>query len=86
MIREEINERILTVLTCLQFCADQRIFTMGERICINQGRARLMHKRLFELLNKAVPEHRGQNKGVVLIVGLYYTHSPRPKDDNEKQY
>lgn len=74
MIREHINERLSLLYLCLQFCADQkRIFTTGERICINQERAQLMHQKDYpNSIAKAVPKTIEEKiKEVVRLVGVY---------------
>lgn len=44
MNKEQINNRIALLYLSLQFCSEQmKIFTTGERICINQERFQWMH-------------------------------------------
>ncbi len=44
MNRTEINNRIALLYLSLQFCTEQmRMFTVGERICINQERFQWLH-------------------------------------------
>jgi len=37
-------ERLQTLLEVLQFCTRKKAFTAGERICINQERAKLLEQ------------------------------------------
>ncbi|WP_281225914.1 hypothetical protein [Flavobacterium aquiphilum] len=40
----EIIERVKTLYLSLKFCSEQmRVFTVGERICINQERLQWLH-------------------------------------------
>jgi hypothetical protein len=44
MNKIEINNRIALLYLSLQFCAEHmKIFTVGERICINQERFQWLH-------------------------------------------
>ncbi|QLC65759.1 hypothetical protein LPB248_05465 [Flavobacterium sp. LPB0248] len=44
MNNNQIKERISQLYTALQFCSEKiKIFTPGERICINQERFQWMH-------------------------------------------
>lgn len=44
MNNAEINDRIALLYLSLQFCSNQiRIFTVGERICVNQERFQWLH-------------------------------------------
>lgn len=89
MLREEINERLALLYLSLQFCANQkRIFTIGERICINQERAQLMHQKDYSnSIAKAVPKTiEDKIKEVVRLVGVYNYrafHTDPFKDENE---
>ncbi|OUL63718.1 hypothetical protein [Flavobacterium sp. AJR] len=42
--KNQINSRIALLYLSLQFCSEQmKIFTIGERICVNQERFQWMH-------------------------------------------
>ncbi|MCV9928133.1 hypothetical protein OIU83_10740 [Flavobacterium sp. LS1R49] len=44
MNKDQINNRIALLYLSLQFCSEQmKMFTAGERICINQERFQWMH-------------------------------------------
>jgi hypothetical protein len=74
MDRDQINERIALLFLCLQFCTDQmRMFTVGERICINQERAQWMYIKEFPI---AIPRPvsvkiEAKMTDVVRLVGIY---------------
>jgi len=74
MDKEKINERIALLFLSLQFCTEQLpMFTVGERIMINQERAQWMYIKDF---SKAQPRPvsdkiEAKIKDVVRLVGMY---------------
>jgi hypothetical protein len=82
MDRDEINERIALLFLALQFCTDQmRMFTVGERICINQERSQWMYIIDYPTaLPRPVSEKiEAKIKDTVMLIGAYNYH-PLNKD------
>lgn len=74
MDRDQINERIALLFLCLQFCTEQlRMFTIGERIMINQERAQWMYIKEYSTAQPRPVSAKIEAKinDVVRLVGVY---------------
>jgi hypothetical protein len=74
MSKDQIADRIALLFLALQFCSEQmRMFSVGERITINQERCQLMHIQSYP---QAEPRPVSQKiesklKDTVRLIGVY---------------